>query len=468
LLFNTFQFGIFFVLVLTLYRALPVARRNTWLLVASLVFYTAWAPAYLLLMLVDVLVNYLLVQAMVRSARPKLYLIASCAFTLGLLAYFKYAALIVQSALPWLDGLFGFDATIPDIFLPLGISFYSFQMIALTVDTYRGEIEPIHSFRRYLLFVSFFPQLIAGPILRGRQFLPQLERGGEMTRARTRRGLWLIGVGLAKKVILADFLMAPFVDEVFKTTAPSESSFYWLGAYSFCFQVYFDFSGYSDMARGMALLMGYELPMNFREPYLSRSPAELWERWHITLSTWLSDYLYIPLGGNRRGTVRTYVNLMFTMLLGGLWHGADWNFVLWGAYHGVFLALHRMVRPGRRDYPDQIQWRDLPSILLVFNLTVVGHSIFRCEGFDHAIHFLGVLFSFESPYAWPWLQTFIVAGTFPLLFLERWLRMRLPAIHSALGEGWRGVALEGILFGLILGVCIMVSGVGGDFIYFQF
>jgi D-alanyl-lipoteichoic acid acyltransferase DltB (MBOAT superfamily) len=467
-LFNTFQFGIFFVLVLTLYRTLPPERRNAWLLIASLVFYTAWAPAYLLLLLGSVAVNYLLMQAMVRSDRPRLYLTASCVFTLGLLAYFKYAALIVRTAMPWLDGLLGIQVELPEIFLPLGISFYSFQMIALMVDTYRGQIDPIRSFPRFLLFVSFFPQLIAGPILRGSQFLPQLDRGGEMTRARTRRGLWLIAVGLAKKVILADFLFGPFVDEVYKTTAPAESSFYWLAAYSFGFQVYFDFSGYSDMARGMALLMGYELPLNFKEPYLSRSPVELWQRWHVTLSTWLSDYLYIPLGGNRRGNVRTYVNLMLTMVLGGLWHGADWNFVLWGFYHGAFLIIHRMMGLKRRSYPDEIAWRELPSILLVLNLTIIGHGIFRCEGFEHALHFLGVLFSFNSPYAWPWLQTYIVVGTLPLLFLERYLRMRLPAIHRALGDGYGGLVIEGILFGVILGIAIMVSGVGGDFIYFQF
>ena len=341
MLFNTAQFAIFFVALLWVYRLLPRGGRNGWLLGASLLFYTLWIPSYLMLLLIDIGVNYALLRGMVRSARPRLYFVASLVFTLGLLACFKYAAFAVETLGPLAHVLGGAEPPIPEVLLPLGISFYSFQILALQIDAYRGDFEAPRSFPRYALFVCFFPQLVAGPILRGREFLPQLERGGELQPERTRRGLWLIASGVVKKVIVGDFLLAPFVDPVFQHPGIADAPVHLLAVYSFAFQIYFDFSGYTDMARGMGLLMGFELPLNFKEPYLSRNPSEFWRRWHITLSRWLQDYLYIPLGGNRGGSFLTYRNLGITMLLGGLWHGASWNFVIWGALHGGILVLHR-------------------------------------------------------------------------------------------------------------------------------
>ena len=409
MLFNTPQFALFLLAVLTAYRVLPRHLRNPFLLGASLFFYSLWLPAYLVLLLFDIGVNYALLRGMQRSSRPKIYLVASITFTLGILGTFKYAAMAVTTLLPFLTAIFDQPSQIPDILLPLGISFYSFQILALTIDTYRGERSEIPSLPRYALFISFFPQLVAGPILRGAEFLPQLARGGQMTPSRTRRGFWLLAVGLAKKVILADYLLSGFVDLVFDAQGVESPIFYWIGLYSFAFQIYYDFSGYTDMARGIALLLGYELPTNFLEPYLSRNPTEFWRRWHVTLSRWLADYLYIPLGGNRKGSARTLANLMLTMILGGLWHGASWNFVIWGGIHGLILIGYRLF--GRRsvDLSAPVGWRDLPSVLVFFHLVCFAWVFFRADNFDSAVLFIEHLFIGANTLGLPWIQIGVLA-----------------------------------------------------------
>jgi D-alanyl-lipoteichoic acid acyltransferase DltB (MBOAT superfamily) len=468
MLFNTAQFAIFFGVVLAIARSVPREARLAVLLAASLLFYGLWIPAYLLLLLAEIGVNYALLRAMSRSARPRVYLVASIAFTLGLLAFFKYAALIVETAAPVLAFATGVRPPLPDIFLPLGISFYSFQIIGLAVDTYRGHIEPVRSLRRYALFVSFFPQLVAGPILRGSELLPQLEGGGQTSPERTRRGLWLIASGVAKKMVLADFLLAPFVDSVFDSAGVGSGPYHLLAVYSFAFQIYFDFSGYTDMARGMACLLGFELPLNFREPYLSRNPAEFWRRWHMTLSQWLRDYLYIPLGGNRMGRRRTTVNLGITMLLGGLWHGAAWNFVAWGGLHGLLLMAHRGFARRGVDADAPLSWRDAPRILLMFHACCLAWVFFRAPGFAEAASFIHALVTGSYLVAWPLLPTAIVLLCAALHGLERYVRPRLPRLQLALREPWWGAAVEGTAFGLLFGLVVTVAGAGGEFIYFQF
>jgi len=467
-LFNTLPFAVFFVVVLAAYRLSPREHRSGLLLGASLVFYTLWLPAYLLLLLGDVAVNYWMLRRMVRSDRPRAWLTASIVFTLGLLGSFKYAAMAVMTVAPVLEGLFGVEPPMPDIFLPLGISFYSFQLLALTIDTYRGEIPPIDGFGRYLLFISFFPQLIAGPILRGHEFLPQLERGGETSFERTRRGLWLIGAGLFKKVVLADFLLSGFVNASFGPDLVPSTPFLLIGLYSFAFQIYYDFSGYTDMARGMALLLGFELPLNFKEPYLSRNPSEFWRRWHITLSRWLQDYLYVPLGGNRGGSFFTYRNLMLTMLLGGLWHGASWNFVVWGALHGAILVAHR--RFGKPALPEDAPfgWRDAVKAFLLFQVVCLIWVFFRAATFGSAIEYLRLMATSGNTIGWPVLQTSIVVACGVLHAVERVLRLKAPALRERLDRWPAGGALEGLAIGIVVGVTIMVSGAGGEFIYFQF
>jgi D-alanyl-lipoteichoic acid acyltransferase DltB (MBOAT superfamily) len=289
-----------------------------------------------------------------------------------------------------------------------------------------------------------------------------------MTPERSRRGFWLLGIGLAKKVIMADYLLAGFVDVVFDAGGVESPIFYWVALYSFAFQIYYDFSGYTDMARGIALLLGFELPVNFLEPYLSRSPAEFWRRWHITLSRWLADYLYVPLGGNRNGSARTRLNLMLTMLLGGLWHGASWNFVIWGGLHGLILVIHRWM--GRRPVSMDVRlsWRDLPRIFVVFHLVCFAWIFFRAQDLSSAMLFIERLFVGENLFGLPILQMGVIVICVLLHFAERFARRRLPAIRDRLAQSRWGDAAEGAALGALTALAIAVSGVGGDFIYFQF
>lgn len=468
MLFNSLQYGIFLALVLVALRFVPSKRRATVLLAASLFFYALWLPVYLLLLLADLVVNYALLRAMARSARPRLYLGASVVFTLSLLFTFKYAVFAAEALVPFLgSGLLG-DVSVPEFFLPLGISFYSFQIIALTVDTFRSREQPVESFAQYALFISFFPQLIAGPILRGSEMLPQLAAGGAQTGERTHRGAWLLVSGLTKKVVFADFLLAPFVDDAFMYPQVGSAAYHLVAAYSFLFQVYFDFSGYVDMARGSALLMGFEIPSNFREPYLARNPAEFWQRWHITLSTWLRDYIYVPLGGNRRGRGRTYVNLFLTMVIGGLWHGAAWTFVLWGALHGILLIAHRLIfgSPGNSDRP--LSRGDIPGIIFTFHASALLQSIFRAPSLAVAGSFLAGFGGMDFATGWPPLQTAIVVVCIGLHFAERRLRSSLPRLRQLAVERPWGPPVEGMVAGLLIGIAYALSGAGGEFIYFQF
>jgi alginate O-acetyltransferase complex protein AlgI len=467
-LFNSVSFGLFLAAVLSLYFAAPRKWRGRVLLGASLVFYALWIPTYLLLLLLDVAVNYGLMQWMLRSRRPKIPLALACTFTLGLLAYFKYAAMLIESLAPVLQRLSVAVPDAPDIFLPLGISFYSFQILSLTIDCHRGGIRP-DSFSQYLLYISFFPQLIAGPIVRGHQLLPQLARGGAPNLERARRGLWLISLGLLKKVVLADFLLAPFVDMVFGPPDLTSSSFHLIALYSFAFQIYFDFSGYCDIARGVALLFGFELPLNFLEPYLARGPSEFWRSWHVTLSRWLADYVYIPIGGNRRGSSRTLVNLMLTMLLGGLWHGASWTFVVWGGLHGLLLIAYRLMQGQQRSERSPLTWGDPIRIFLFFHFVCFCWVFFRAESLHAAWRYLQVLLAFENPHGWPWTQVAVVALCALAHAFERIARTRAESMRDWLSaRTLLGAGIEGAAMGVTAILVLLTSGVGGDFIYFQF
>jgi alginate O-acetyltransferase complex protein AlgI len=468
MLFNTLQFAAFFAVVLAGYRLLPKSAQNAWLVAASLLFYSLWIPVYLLLLLADAGINYALMRAMTRSRRPFHLLVASVSTTLGILAFYKYGAFFASSIAPLSNSLFGITPPAVDLLLPLGISFYSFQIIALNVDVYRGDIAAPKNFARYLLFVSFFPQLIAGPILRGSEFLPQLARGGEFSAERTRRGLWLIASGLTKKVIFGDFLLAPFVNEVYGNPGISSAPVHLIATYSFAFQIYFDFSGYTDMARGMACLFGFELPYNFTEPYLSRNPSEFWRRWHMTLSRWLRDYLYIPLGGNRGSAARTYVNLMLTMLLGGLWHGAGWNFVVWGGFHGLLLAVHRRFAGRRRVQDPGFRSGDVARVFFHFHAVCLLWIFFRAATFEDAFLVLERLFTGSYAVSWPILPGLIVVACFALHVVERRARLALPRIRDALGYGPIGRVLEAAALGAVTSLTVLASGTGAEFIYFQF
>jgi D-alanyl-lipoteichoic acid acyltransferase DltB (MBOAT superfamily) len=468
MLFNTVQFALFFAVVWSVHLALPPRQRNAWLLAASLLFYFLWIPVYLLLLLGEMAVNFALLRAMVRSRRPRRFLVAHLVFTFGILAWFKYAAFLVQSITP-LTSLLGWRIPVPEVLLPLGISFFTFQMVGVHVDVYRGELEPPRSFARYVLFLSLFFHLVAGPILRGKELLPQLEAGARIEPMRTRRGLWLLASGVAKKVILADFLLAPFVSDVYANPGVAPAPVQLVATYSFAFQIYFDFSGYSDMARGLACLLGYELPLNFREPYLSRNPVEFWRCWHITLSQWLRDYLYIPLGGNRGGRPRTHANLLITMLLGGLWHGAGWTFVAWGGLHGLWLVVHRALGGRAAARPEaSFTAGDALRVLACFHAVCALWVFFRAPDADAAVRILARIATGSYRAEWPALPTLLVALCAALHPIERMARTRLPRWLGALGRSRLGGAVEGAALGALAALALAASGVGSEFIYFQF
>jgi alginate O-acetyltransferase complex protein AlgI len=343
-----FQTLDFLWLMLAVLGSIVLLRTQTlklaMILLASWVFYAAWEPIFLTLLLYCTINDYLLGIAIGNAANAstrKRWLVVSLVTNLGVLAIFKYANFftgVVNDSVQWMGG----PTLLPvvDVTLPVGISFYTFHSMGYNIDVYRGKTKPERSFLRFAIYVAFFPQLVAGPILRAGQFLPQLTRRLSLDGENLRSGIHLFLVGLVKKVVVADNV-APLVDHIFGSPQGLSSLAIWTGAIGFMIQIYCDFSGYTDMARGTSRMLGLEIPINFNYPYLARSITDFWRRWHISLSSWLRDYLYIPLGGNRDGTAATYRNLFLTMGLGGLWHGASWNFVLWGLYQGVLLALER-------------------------------------------------------------------------------------------------------------------------------
>lgn len=479
MLFVSFQFAIFLLALLWLLRSADrrgPATANAVLLAASLVFYTLWVPAYLPLLLADIGVNYALLRAMqaspAGSARRRGLLVLSVGFTLGLLGLFKYAAFAVETALPLLRQL-AVEMPVPEIVLPLGISFYSFQIVSLAVDVYREDGPPAPGLARYALYIAFFPQLIAGPILRGRELLPQLAAGRRTSPERARRGTWLLASGVAKKVVLADFLLAPFADELFGAPGVGNARFHWVGVYAFAFQIYFDFSGYTDMARGAALWIGYELPENFHEPYLSRSPQEFWQRWHITLSRWLSLYLFIPISRallrrapDALGGAAVAFTQVLTMSLCGLWHGAGWHFVVWGLLQGVLLAA--WPASAARGNRDELSWTDAPAILLFFHVYCVTLVFFRAPDLTAAVRCLAGLFMPGELSGTPRLALLAVTASALLHVAERRLRPRAPALQAWFAARPARGLLEALALGILAGAAILVSGAGGEFIYFQF
>ncbi|MDB4906753.1 MAG: rane bound O-acyl transferase family protein [Gemmatimonadetes bacterium] len=410
--FVSWQFVLFFALVLL---GLRIARSRTsrqlLLLVASCIFYASGTPVHLLVLAVPAVVDFICALRIAESDNREVrrrWLVLSVASNLGLLAYFKYADFFVGT----IASLSGASVATLGIALPIGISFFTFKTLSYTIDVYRGEIPPCRSWRQYALFVSFFPELVAGPIVRASVFLPQLARELEPSWQRAAVGAQVILLGLTKKLLIADRL-ALFADPVFATPQGYSAGTIAWAVVAYSLQIYCDFSGYSDMAIGVARIIGFDLPENFNMPYLARSVTEFWRRWHITLSQWLRDYLYIPLGGNRRGRARTYVNLMLTMLLGGLWHGARWNFVLWGLIHGVALAVHKLVGERRSVTVKAAESRttSVPMTILSWAATYLTVCLawifFRAPTLSNATYMLRKLAGFELGGAvWHFLPLF--------------------------------------------------------------
>jgi D-alanyl-lipoteichoic acid acyltransferase DltB (MBOAT superfamily) len=381
-LFNSLEFLVFLLLVLAIYHgALPRrwwSARKLLLIVASYLFYMNWNPYFGLILLGSTVSDFTLGRVIERAATPRsrrLCVAASVCVNLGILCFFKYGNFLLANGGSLLSTVAGpIRSPVLEIALPIGISFYTFESLSYVIDVYRG-MPASRSFLDFALFLSFFPHLVAGPIVRPSAFLPQLLRAPRVDGALVEAALARIATGLMKKVVLADTFGA-YVDSVYGSGHALGPLNTLLAVYCYAFQIYYDFSGYTDMALGLAMLFGLSLPENFDRPYLATSPRDFWRRWHISLSTWLRDYLYIPLGGNRRSPARMHVNLLLTMLLGGLWHGAAWNFVLWGGFHGLLLSIQHLVAPGpaRREPVGARLWVQRE---LTFHLVCVGWILFR-------------------------------------------------------------------------------------------
>jgi len=496
--FNSVTFAVFFFTVYVVYilTRRRLAVQNTLLLAASLVFYGWWDWRFLSLIVVSTLTDFAcgwLIDRRVcdsvsaehdqdgpphvygRSARRRLMWL-SVAVNLGILGFFKYYDFFAASAANVLVAL-GLPAQprLLNVILPIGISFYTFQTLSYTIDVYRGKLRATRSLLDFAVFVTFFPQLVAGPIVRAADMLPQIARPRSLSLAQTYEGCYLILWGLFKKVVIADPLSV-LADHAFMPDAAISGGRMLVGVYAFAVQIYCDFSGYSDIARGCAKVLGFDLCINFDLPYLAANPVEFWRRWHISLSTWLRDYVYIPLGGNRLGTRRTYLNLMLTMLLGGLWHGAAWTFVLWGLYQGSLLAGYRALQPTLQRFSLEpwIRNAGLRRFLagaVFFQFVCFGWLIFRADSLSHLGAMLATIFK-----PWPWWVLCgavrektglwaLLAISLPLILMQAAQWRRSDGRALLLQPAWlRGACYAGMIYGIVL----FGGRFGGAFIYFQF
>ncbi len=425
MLFNTWPFALFFLILYPTYIALKGTRfRLPLLLVASYFFYAWGKPSYLIiilylsLILYVSLVDYMMVLLMSVTRWKKLWLSVSVINSLALLGIFKYGTFVTDNLNVLLSSLgIPYMVPAPGIFLPVGLSFYIFQSMSYTIDFYRGDIERQKSFIRYATFVSLFPRLLMGPIERAKNLLPQLAKTPRVSKQDVADGLSLFVVGFFKKVALADY-MALYVNKVYAAPEQFQSPALILGTFLFCWQIYFDFSGYTDMARGVARMMGLRLMLNFNNPYLATGLSDFWRRWHISLSSWFRDYVYIPLGGNRRGTFNTYRNIFLTMVISGLWHaglfgGASWTFVIWGAVHALGCCLtHKLERSS--FYKEKIP--KLAKQLFVFTFVTFTWIFFRAESITDAWVIIARIFT--SGFANPYCPLLMLALVFAVWFYQ--------------------------------------------------
>jgi len=473
MLFNSLDYILFLMLAVAGYWTLVRLNilRIVFIFFASCLFYMAWNPAYIVLILGSTLLDYSVGRAIYAAPTQKAkkrWLMVSLAGNLGLLGTFKYYNFFASAVGDTL-GLFGLSIQLPflDVLLPVGISFYTFQTMSYTIDLYRGNIEPTRNFFKFAFYVTFFPQLVAGPIVRAVQFLPQLDERPKLTREYVGKGFFLIGTGLVKKVAIADYLAVNLVDRVFDNPEAFTAVEVLLGLYGYTAQIYCDFSGYTDVARGSAMLLGFRIPENFNRPYQATSPADFWRRWHMTLSTWLRDYLYFPLGGSRVGAFRAYWNLWLTMFLCGLWHGADWTFVLYGAIHAFAMVLHRFFyrRSGRSK--DTVDPRTI-FVLKVFgtlHFSVFSRILFRGTSLENSWDVTTQLFAGTSSVAQVSVGVWIIlVGSYALHYLPKRFYDNLMLSYIRLPAVLQGLLLAGLGAGLMQ----VVSQDVVPYIYFQF
>lgn len=474
MLFNSVAFAVFLAIVLPLYYVLDHRWQNRMLLVASYVFYGWWDWRFLFLLWFSTIVDYTVARRMgaLREDRKRRRLMwLSVGLNLCYLGFFKYFNFFADSARTGLE-FFGLHADFFTlrVLLPIGISFYTFQSISYIVDVYRNDREHTNDFVGFALYLAYFPHLVAGPIQRSTQLLPQLLAPRRVEAEQIKRGLVLMLVGFFKKVAIAD-AVGPTVDLIFSRPDHQSSAALLIGLYLFAIQIYADFSGYTDIARGVSRLMGIELRLNFRQPYLSANITEFWRRWHMSLSEWLRDYLYIPLGGNRRGARRTYLNLFITMFLGGLWHGAAWTFVAWGSLHGMYLAIHKQMLHARKavDGLDLLRRgrrvRFAVGVVVTFHLVCLAWIFFRARTFRDAWAYVAGLASLRGPLPSSFLVLMVYSAFLMLLVdIPSWLHNEELPVKAE----WPALS-RGLAYGMMLGILFWVgSPHGAPFIYFQF
>lgn len=472
LIFNSGLFLFLFTAFLSVYISLSKTHRPKLVFVTlfSLYFYYKSSGGYFILLVLATIIDFTLARLIHMSSdqwKRKLYIIITLVVNLGMLGYFKYTNFILDSFF----SLGGKEFQPLDIFLPVGVSFFTFQSLSYTLDVYRGHLKPVDHILDYAFFVSFFPQLVAGPIVRASEFLPQIYRPTIVSAEMFGRGIFLIGCGLFKKAVISDYISTNFVDRVFDAPSLYSGLENLFAVYGYALQIYCDFSGYSDMAIGIALLLGFRFPLNFDSPYQSKNITEFWRRWHISLSTWLRDYLYISLGGNRKGELRTYANQMFTMLLGGLWHGASWRFIIWGALHGMALTLHKFYRSRfpRLNKRYSPRW-NFVRILITFHFVCFCWIFFRAANMATVGEILNQIFFHLSPSLLPEFAAgysvvlmLMVIG-YLLHFIPREAELAAQESISSMSLAGKAAFLISVI---ILVIQTKSAGIQ-PFIYFQF
>ena len=491
MLFNSYTFLVFFAIVLILHN-LPFSwkTKKVNLLLASYVFYAAWNPPFILLLWLSTLVDFFVGRALYtqeNKSKKKLLLVISLIGNLGMLCFFKYGGFLLENFTHLVNMLgANYHPAKPNIILPAGISFYTFTTLCYTIDMYRKESKPVASILDFSLFVTFFPHLVAGPIVRPPQLVPQFLTPRKANAQQLNQGLFLLSLGLFMKVFLADGMLSGPANTVFGSSDPMKTVDAWMGVLAFSGQIFLDFAGYSSCAIGAALCLGFVLPQNFLFPYAAVGFQDFWRRWHITLSSWLRDYLYIPLGGNRSGKYRTYFNLMITMLLGGLWHGANWTFVVWGALHGFYLWVEKAYRDMRKkqDYfrPNEknlVEGSLQPEInhpktpwnfvlaLGTFFLVNVTWVFFRSADFTSAWRMLHSMFitNPKGTALLSYLDICKVSIIIVVLVIAHWL-MRNTLVLTVAGKmpWW----LLGSIWAAMLLLISLSQNASSSFIYFQF
>jgi alginate O-acetyltransferase complex protein AlgI len=499
MVFNSYTFIAFFIVILILHN-LPftwkVKKIN--LLLASYIFYAAWNPPFILLLWLSTVVDYFVGRALFTQTnvhKKRVLLVVSLIGNLGMLCFFKYGGFLLENFVHLVNALgVNYHPAKPNIILPAGISFYTFTTLCYTIDMYKKESQPVKSLLDFSLFVTFFPHLVAGPIVRPPQLVPQFESPRVASRKQLMDGFFLLSLGLFMKVVLADSMLSAPADTVFNARGILPSLDAWMGMFAFAGQIFFDFAGYSTCAIGAALCLGFILPLNFRFPYAAAGFSDFWRRWHITLSSWLRDYLYIPLGGNRKGSFRTYINLMLTMLLGGLWHGANWTFVAWGGLHGFYLWVEKWVQdrkkkamipviglsraavvsdvlpklvPERPAGTVNTHWSGWPYALFTFLLVDITWVFFRSPTFSGAGKLLGSMFGIlhgEHPLLTT-LAMLKITVIIVLMLIIHWLLRNTKILDIVHRLPWW---VTGVVWSFMMILLFLSQESSSSFIYFQF